>query len=55
MPTQAVQAVRTQTRFKPDLHAWLADRAKHNNRSFNGELMEVLKQLKEAEQKQATA
>ena len=52
MPTQTV---RTQTRFKPDLHAWLADRAKRNNRSLNGELMEVLKQLKETEQKQTTA
>lgn len=52
MPTQTV---RTQTRFKPDLHAWLVDRAKQNNRSFNGELMEVLKQAKEAEQKQKTA
>ena len=50
MPTQTI---RTQTRFKLDLHAWLADRAKRNNRSLNGELMEVLKQLKEAEEKQS--
>ena len=47
--------IRTQTRYQPDLHAWLADRAKQNNRSLNGELMEVLKQLKEAEQKAQTA
>jgi predicted HicB family RNase H-like nuclease len=43
--------IRTQTRYQPDLHQWLATRAKQNNRSLNGELMEVLKQLKEAEQK----
>lgn len=42
------QVIRIQTRYQPDLHQWLKDRAKRNNRSLNGELMEVLKQAKEA-------
>ena len=49
------QTVRTQTRFKPDLHAWLVDRAKQNNRSFNGELVDILQKAKEAEQTYCTA
>lgn len=36
--------IRVQTRYQPEVHAWLVKRAQRNNRSLNGELMEILKQ-----------
>ncbi|MEB4592001.1 hypothetical protein VSS37_13490 [Candidatus Thiothrix sp. Deng01] len=45
--------IRIQTRYQPDLHQWLADRAKQNTRSLNGELMEILKKMKEGEEQKA--
>lgn len=47
--------IRTQTRYQPDIHQWLAEKAKSSNRSLNGQLMEILKKAKEAEQKAQTA
>jgi predicted HicB family RNase H-like nuclease len=40
------QVIRTQTRYQPDIHQWLAAQAKASNRSLNGQLMEILKDAK---------
>ena len=43
----------TQARMPSNVHKWLADRAKRNNRSMNGELVDILEKTKEAEEEQA--
>ena len=45
----------TQARMPADLHQWLAGRAGRNNRSMNGELVDILQKAKEAEQTYYTA
>lgn len=47
---QAIQVIKTQARYQPDVHAWLSKRAKRNNRSMNGELMEILKNVRAQEE-----
>ena len=44
---QSKPTIRVQTRYKPDIHQWLVNRAGQHNRSLNGELMEILKEVKE--------
>ena len=46
----------TQARMPVEVHQWLTDRAKSNDRSMNSELIRILKEAmtKEADQKQAT-
>ena len=41
---QKKPVIRVQTRYQQDLHKGLTDRARRNNRSLNGELMEILKE-----------
>ena len=41
-------------RMNPDVKAWIEERATHNGRSMNSEINQILKELKEVEQK-ATA
>lgn len=41
--------VRMQVRYKHEIHQWLNERAKQNNRSMNGELMDILLRAKEDE------
>ena len=48
---QSDTVVRMQTRYQLEIHQWLACRAKRNNRSMNGELMYVLKKVKEVEER----
>jgi predicted HicB family RNase H-like nuclease len=43
----------TQARMPADLHKWLANRAKQNNRSMNGELVGILEKAKEADEQKA--
>ena len=45
----------TQARMPADLHQWLSNRAARNNRSMNGELVDILQKAKEAEQTYYTA
>ena len=47
----------TQVRIPADVHQWLTDRAKVNDRSMNAELVRILKEVKakEAEQTYYTA
>ncbi len=40
---KAKSVIRIQTRYQPDIHKLLAERAEKNNRSLNCELMEILK------------
>ena len=42
-------------RMNPEVKAWIEERATHNGRSLNSEINQILKELKAAEQKQATA
>ncbi|MEN9503057.1 MAG: hypothetical protein RI964_2342 [Pseudomonadota bacterium] len=44
---QTKPVIRVQTRYQPDIHQWLINRAGQHNRSMNGELMEILKEVKE--------
>jgi plasmid stability protein len=46
---------KTQTRMPADLHQWLTDRAKQNDRSMNAELVRILKEAKEADEKAKAA
>ena len=41
--------VRTQTRIPENIHQWLAERAKHNDRSMNAELVRILRERMENE------
>jgi len=41
---------RTQVRIPVDVHQWLTGRAKQNSRSMNGELVDILKKAKEADE-----
>jgi len=38
---------RTQARIPADVHQWLTDRAKRNDRSMNAELVRILKEVKD--------
>lgn len=40
----------TQARMPADVHQWLAGRAVRNNRSMNGELVDILKKAKEEDE-----
>ena len=42
-------------RLDPDLSQWVKERAKAGDRSMNAELVRIVRQAKEAEQKQTTA
>ena len=42
-------------RMNPEVKAWIEERATHNGRSLNSEINQILKQLKEVEQKQKQA
>ena len=46
---------RTQVRMPTNVHQWLTARAARNNRSMNGELIDILEKAKEAEQAYYTA
>ena len=46
------QDKRTQTRIPADVHQWLTDRAKTNDRSMNAELVRILKEVKAKETEQ---
>lgn len=37
----------TQVRMPDDVHQWVIDRAKQNDRSMNAELVRILKEVKE--------
>ena len=41
---------KTQVRMPVDVHQWLAGRAARNNRSMNGELVDILKKAKEEDE-----
>ena len=45
----------TQVRMPAEVHKWLTARAARNNRSMNGELIDILEKAKEAEQAYYTA
>ena len=49
------QNKKTQARIPAEVHQWLAERAKTNDRSMNAELVRILKEAKAAEQKQTAA
>lgn len=40
---------RTQARIPSDIHQWLTERAKQNDRSMNAELVRILRETKEQE------
>ena len=42
-------------RLDPELSQWVKERAKAGDRSINAELNRIVRQAKEAEEKQATA
>ena len=41
--------IKVQVRYKNEIHQWLTIRAARNNRSLNGELMDILIRAMEAE------
>ena len=43
------QETRTQVRFPTDIHQWLTERARRNDRSMNAELVRILRETKEKE------
>ncbi|QTR52529.1 Arc family DNA-binding protein [Thiothrix unzii] len=45
----------TQVRIPADVHQWLTDRAKVNDRSMNAELVRILKEVKAKEEEQKAA
>lgn len=47
------QLIKTQTRIPSDIHQWLVERAKQNDRSMNAELVRILRETKEAEEKKS--
>lgn len=44
---------RLQVRMKPEVHAWLAQQAKANNRSMNGQINELFLQAMKMTEKAA--
>jgi len=40
---------RTQARIPTDIHQWLTERARRNDRSMNAELVRILRETKEEE------
>jgi plasmid stability protein len=47
---QASEKIRVQTRYPADIHQWLTERAARNNRSMNGELVDILEKVKEEDE-----
>lgn len=45
--------IQTQVRMKEDVHAWLRQQAKANNRSMNGEINELLRHAMKLAEKKA--
>ena len=45
--------VRTQTRIPENVHQWLTERAKRNDRSMNAELVRILRERMETESQAA--
>jgi len=45
--------VRTQTRIPENVHQWLTERAKRNDRSMNAELVRILRERMENESQAA--
>ena len=43
---------RTQARIPTDIHQWLTERARRNDRSMNAELVRILRETKEKEAEQ---
>lgn len=43
------QLIKTQTRIPSDIHRWLTERARQNDRSMNAELVRILRETKEQE------
>jgi hypothetical protein len=43
------QEIRTQVRFPLDIHQWLTERARWNDRSMNSELVRILRETKNKE------
>lgn len=43
------QEIRTQVRFPSDIHQWLTERARWNDRSMNSELVRILRETKNKE------
>lgn len=41
--------IRTQVRLPENMHQWLANRAKQNDRSMNAELVRILRERMEAD------
>lgn len=41
--------VKTQSRIPSDIHQWLTERARRNDRSMNAELVRILRETKEQE------
>ncbi len=50
---QTKPVIRIQTRYQPEVHQWLTVQARANNRSLNGQLMEILKDAMEGKAEQA--
>jgi plasmid stability protein len=48
-----MQDKRTQTRMPAEVHQWLAERAKTNDRSMNAELVRILKEAMDGTAEQA--
>ncbi|MDX9988648.1 Arc family DNA-binding protein [Thiothrix unzii] len=46
---------KTQARIPAEVHQWLAERAKTNDRSMNAELVRILKEVKAKEEEQKAA
>lgn len=50
---QTSEIVRVQTRYPSEIHQWMKDRAARNNRSMNGELIDILEKVKEADEQES--
>ena len=46
---------KTQARIPAEVHQWLAERAKTNDRSMNADLVRILKEVKAKEEEQKAA
>lgn len=44
-----MKQVQTQARLPSDIHHWLTERARRNDRSMNAELVRILRETKEQE------
>lgn len=47
------QETRTQVRIPSDVHQWLIERARRNDRSMNAELVRILRETKESDEQKA--